>query len=54
MPGFLELSKRLVANPDRMNDAQHGLLLDALQLGAKITEQPERFRLALALVAGRR
>jgi len=49
----IELSKQVVASGDRLSDAQHGLLLDALQLGARITEQPTRFRQALALVARR-
>jgi len=44
------LSRWRVADGGRMSDRQLGMLLDALQLSSEITQSPERFREALALV----
>ena len=52
MTHHLEHSQWPKADGDRLSDAHHGLLLDDLQLSTRITEHPERFRRALALVAG--
>jgi hypothetical protein len=51
MTRSLERSQWPEADGDRLSDAQHGLLLDALGLGPRITEHPERFRRALARIA---
>ena len=51
MTRCLEHAQWPKADGDRLSDAQHGLLLDALQLGTRITEHPEQFRRALALIA---
>jgi len=44
------LSRWRVADGGRMSDLQLGMLLDALQLSSEITQTPERFRDALALI----
>jgi hypothetical protein len=44
------LSRWRVADGGRMSDLHFGMLLDALQFSSEITESPERFRDALALV----
>jgi hypothetical protein len=47
----IALSHWPIAEGDRLSDAHLGLLLDALQLGTTLTEDPERFRRAVAMVA---
>ena len=37
------------AQADRLDDVQLGLLLDALQIGAGVTSEPDQLRRAIAL-----
>ena len=46
-----ELLDLPTAQADRLDDAQLGLLLDALQLGAGTTTDPDQLRRAIALFA---
>jgi len=46
-----ELLALPMAQTDRLDDVQLGMLLDALQLGAEITADPEQLRRAIALFA---